>query len=131
MDEKQLESILKERVSQYSPELQKLKKVDLLVQEMNDALTDLHEREITAIALFRAFNSNIVKIPATVKFLDELMSLRRSRDRLGRQEFVEVLKRRPSYSIVPYEFEDEEYQAEQQKRGLLSRLFSFRRKSRA
>jgi len=131
MDEKQLESILKERVSQYSPELQKLKKVDLLVQEMNDALSDLHEREITPIALFRTLNSNIIKIPATIKFLDELMSLRRSRDRLGRQEFVEVLKKRPGYTIVPYEFEEEEYQAEQQKKSWLSRLFPFRRRKRA
>ena len=129
MDEKQLEAILKEKVSQYSPELQKLKKVDTLVTEMSDALTDLHEREITAIALFRAFN-NIIPIPATISFMEELMSLRRSRDRLGRQEFVEVLKRRPGYTIIPYDFEIEEEQAAEQRRGLFSRLGGFFRRRR-
>lgn len=125
------EQILKERVTQYSPELQKLKKVDLLVQELNDALTDLHEREITAIALFRAFHSNIVEIPATMDFIENIISLRRSRDRLGRQEFVEVLKKRPTYYTIPYEFEEEEMMAAEQRRGFFSRLAGiFRRRRR-
>ena len=130
MNEKQLEQMLKEKVSQYSPELQKLKKVDLLVTELNDALTDLHEREITAIALFRSFHEGIIPIPATMHFMEQLISLRRSRDRLGRQEFVEVLKRRPTYSTNPYDFEIEEEQAAEQRRSLFSRLGGFFRRRR-
>lgn len=124
------EQILKERVTQYSPELQKLKKVDLLVQELNDALTDLHEREITAIALFRAFHNNIIDIPATISFIEQLISLRRSRDRLGRQEFVEVLKKRPTYYTIPYEFEEEEMMAAEQRKGILARMARFFRRRR-
>jgi hypothetical protein len=119
------EEMLRERVTQYSPELQRLRKIDLLVEELNDALTDLHEKEITAIALFRALNKHIIEIPATLKFVEELISLRRSRDRLGRQEFVEVMKKRPSYSVIPYEFENEE---EETKRGWLSALRFWRRR---
>ena len=131
MNKQKVEQILKEKVTEYSPELQKLKKVDLLVTELNDALTDLHEKEITAIALFRAFNSNIIEIPATINFIEELISLRRSRDRLGRQEFVEVLKKRPSYFVHPYDFEEEEVMAAEQRKGWLSRFAGvFRRRRR-
>ena len=125
MNDKQLEMMLREKVSQYSPELQKLKKLDLLVTELNDALTDLHEKEITAIALFRAFNEKIIQIPATIHFMEQLISLRRSRDRLGRQEFVEVLKRRPAYYPVPYDFEVEEDQEAERRRSFLGKIGRF------
>jgi hypothetical protein len=128
MNQEEIEKVLGERVTQYTPELQKLKKVDLLVTELNDALTDLHEREITAISLYRTLNL-IMQIPATSYFIEQLISLRRSRDRLGRQEFVEVLKRRPAYYTIPYEFEMEEEAMAEQRRGMLSRITGlFRRK---
>jgi len=128
MNLQQIEKSLKEKVTETSPELQRLKRYDLIVTEINDALSDLHEREITAIASFRAFNNNIIQIPTTMSFIENIISLRRSRDRLGRQEFVELYKRRPSYIINPYSFEEESEGITEQKEGIISKLF--RRKKR-
>lgn len=119
--------ILREKVTEFSPELQRLRKVDNLVSDTSDGMSDLHEREITGIALFRALNENIIPIPATMCFINNFISLRRSRDRLGRQEFVNVLKHRPSYMINPY-FDEP---GGQQKEGIGSRIMNFfRRKPR-
>ncbi len=118
---------LQERVTEFSPELQRLKKIDSIVTDMSDGMSDLHEREITAISLFRAFDASIIPIPGVMCFMENFMSLRRSRDRLGRQEFVNVLKHRPSYVINPY-FDEP---GGQQKEGIGSRIMNFfRRKPR-
>lgn len=95
------EQVLREKVSQYNPQLQVLKKMDLLVELNNDALSDLEDLQVTTIALFRALDEHYVKLPGTMAFMNGYVSLVRSRRRLGRQEFVEVLKRRPDYQILP------------------------------
>jgi hypothetical protein len=95
------EQILKEKVSQYNPQLQVLKKIDLLVELNNDALSDLEDLQVTAVALFRALDEHYVQLPGTMAFMNGYVSLVRSRGRLGRQEFVEVLTRRPDYQILP------------------------------
>jgi len=115
------DQILKQRISQYSPELQRLSKIDLLVDEkLNDVLSDLETFEITAISIYRALDKEFVKIPGTIEFLDNVVSLRRSRDRLGRQEFVEVLKKRPDYQIL--HSSEEESEIDQLKRSFFDKL---------
>lgn len=103
--------ILETRVTQYNPELLKLEKVDLLVaDECEDSLSDLAEKEITCIAAYRAFNDYIIEIPAMMSFLDNIISLRRSRNAQTAQNLVEILKRRPTYYHSPFDHEIEEKQ---------------------
>lgn len=123
MDEEN-KKLLQDRVTEFSPELQRLRKMDGIVTDSGDAMSDLHEREIAAIALFRALNTKIIPIPATMYFLENLASLRRSRDRMGRSEFVNILKGRPSYSINPYYDEP----GGESKPGILQRIGSFFRR---
>ncbi len=101
-------AILKEKVTEFSPELQRLKKVDSITTDVSDSMSDLPEGAIVAGALLRALHENVIEIPATMSFLTNYTSLRRSRDRLGRQEFVNILKGRPSYVFNPHDFEDDQ-----------------------
>lgn len=117
------ESILREKVTQYSPELQRLKKIDSLLVDDSDTLYELPQEQQIATALFRAFDENIIKIPATMSFIENVASLSRSLDRKGRQEFVTVLKRAPTYMGLPQLDEQQ-----QDKPGLLSRFFGMFRK---
>lgn len=96
--------------SAYNSDILKYEKVDRLTEDDRDDMTDLADREITAIALYRAFNDHICPIPSTMAFIQHVHSLRRSRDRMGRQEWVEIFKRPPSYSRMPYDWEEEEKQ---------------------
>lgn len=126
--------IIEQRISPYSPEYAKLQKVDLLIQEMNDALTDLSETEINVISFFVSFHREICPIPGVIIYLHKIMSLRRSRGRMGRQEYVEALKRRPAYMPLPYypEFGADESNGSGPSRvgGLLGRLFQLSRRNR-
>lgn len=116
------EQILRERASQYNPQLQVLKKMDLLVELNNDALSDLEELQITTISLFRAINTHYVELPGTMAFMEGYVSLARSRRRLGRQEFVEVLKRRPDYQILPGAYPPESNDLQQ---GVMDKISSW------
>jgi len=116
------EQILQEKASQYNPQLQVLKKIDLLVELNNDALSDLEDLQVTTIALYRALDEHYVKLPGTMAFLNDYVSLVRSRRRLGRQEFVEVLKRRPEYQILPGAYPPESENIQQ---GLMGRFTSW------
>lgn len=107
----------------YNPEVIKYQHVDKMGDRGRDDLTDLADREITAMALYRAFNEQIAPIPATMAFLDHIHSLRRSRNRMGRQELVEILKRPPTYNKQEYAWELEERSAN--KPGLIDRMKGF------
>lgn len=112
------ESILKEKVTQFSPELQRLKKIDSLLVDDSDTLYEIPQEQQTAISLFRALDQNIVKIPATMCFIANMTSLSRSLERRGRLEFVTVLKRAPIYAGMPETDEQQD-----NKPGMLSRFF--------
>ncbi len=100
--------VMSQKVTTYNPELVKLEKVDLLVDDQcKDSLSDLQEKEITCIAAYRAFNDEILEIPAMMSFLDNIISLRRSRNAQTAQNLVEILKRRPNYYHDPYDSEIE------------------------
>jgi len=97
------DQILKQKLSQQSPEMQRWNKIDLLVsEELNDVLSDLSYEEITVISLYRAIHKGFIEIPGVMQFFDNVISLRRSMDRKGRQELVEILKKRPDYIFSAY-----------------------------
>lgn len=103
------DQILKQKLSQQSPEMQRWNKIDLLVSpELNDVLSDLSYEEITVVSLYRAIHKELIEIPGVMQFFDNIISLRRSMDRKGRQELVEILKKRPDYLISGYGEEEGE-----------------------
>ncbi len=108
--------VMEKKVSHYNPELAKLEKVDLLVDDhCKDSLSDLAEKEITCIAAYRALNSRVIEVPAMMDFLDNIISLRRSRNAQTAQNLVEILKRRPTYYHSPFDAETEESKPDQKK----------------
>jgi late competence protein required for DNA uptake (superfamily II DNA/RNA helicase) len=120
------DKILQERVSKYSPELQRLSKMDLLITEMNDAMTELSREEVLAIGLYQTFHEKFLPIPGTIFFMERFMSLMRSYERKARQEFTEVLKKKPTYQ-VEYDFDVE---SDSNVQGRLSRVFGWLRGGR-
>jgi hypothetical protein len=136
--EKEFERIMKKEeakqtiavpVSEYAPEVQMYKKIDMLSYKPEDAYTDVQVRQVVTITALRAFHEHICKIPVIMTFLDEYLSLIRSRDRMGRQELVEILKKggRLTYEIYPYELEEE---PEGRREGFISRIGSLFRRRR-
>jgi len=118
---------MSEGVTKYSPELQMLELRKFMITEMNDALADLPQKSIQAIALLRTVHETIIPIPEAVTFCDHFASLSRSRDRMGRQEGC-GLSNRPvaSYQPVPTPREvDDIEQREQGAKlpGFWARLF--------
>lgn len=87
-NESQLDEDLKKSVSAYSPEAQKNKAIAELVNSKQDSMFDLTEEQITSFALFRALDENIIDIPGTMAFLENFASLTRSKDRIGRYEYM-------------------------------------------
>lgn len=119
-NEKEKDKAIKQKISQYSPELQRLSKVDLLVEDdTKDALTNLSEFEITVISLYRAIDKDFFEIPGTIAFLDNIVSLRRSLEGMGIQNLVEILKKRPDYQFTRGTEEDLE---EEVKSGFREKL---------
>ena len=105
-----------------------MQKIDNLIKDQSDGMSELHEFEITTIALYRALDSNIVPLPGTMCLLENIKFLRISNDRKGRQEFVTVLKRAPVYNVggVP----SMEEQAANSP-GIVSRIFGLFRGKKA
>ena len=103
---------------------------NLIDEEVNDALSDLTEEEINIIAIYMAFNRYL---DGQLKVLDYLltkkMSLMRSRDRLGRQEYLQGLKDSKEvyvpYQPIPHASEVEDKIEEKKKGGLVQALRSF------
>lgn len=124
-------SSLRERVTQYSPDLQTLAMKKSLLTEMNDALSDLPEDAIRATALLRTIDENVIPLPASRAFAEHYASLMRSRDRLGRIEVATISNRPPSYNPQPYR-EDVERMEEQRQAatskggGFWSKIFKKR-----
>lgn len=89
-----------------TPEQEKWKKVDLLVSdELNDVLSDLTYQEITVISLYRSVDQLLMEfggLPNVNYLFNQIMSLRRSKDRMGRQEIANILKGQPKYFIGEY-----------------------------
>ena len=88
MGEEQIDIALEQSVSKFSVEAQKNRAIEQLVTSKEDSMFDLEENQITTIALFRAFDNNIEKLPGVMSFLDNYASLSRSKERAGRYEYA-------------------------------------------
>jgi hypothetical protein len=118
--------------TKYNPQLQTLERIDLLSRGDNDALTDLGDAEIIAFALVRALDSKFKMIvdvegsdvvlgglPMTKSLIDNMRSLRISRQRLGRSELVRAIR--------PVNITHENYmpiEEEEKREGFFSKIVS-------
>ena len=93
-------------------------------EEVGDALTDLTEEDVNIETVYYALYEFYDHKLETLKFLlDKRNSLMRSRDRLGRQEYLKGIiegGRDVNYVVVPRERGEEEDQQQQAKKGVLS-----------
>ncbi|RLF02010.1 MAG: hypothetical protein DRJ64_09845 [Thermoprotei archaeon] len=94
---------------------------------VGDALTDLTEEDANIEAIYYTLYEFYDRKMNTLKFLlDKRNSLMRSRDRLGRQEYLRGIiegGRDINYVLVPRERAEEESQQQQQtKRSILSAI---------
>ena len=102
---------------------------NLIADEVNDALTDLSEEEINTVTIFYAISKYFDKdLPVLEFLLNKKLSLMRSRDRLGRQEYLQGLKETKEVVIppqpIPHKVEEEQKAAApQQKVSWFKRIF--------
>lgn len=121
-------SLQSNEVSGFSPAALQHSGMRALVDSHEDSMSDLTAQQVTAFAVLRAYHS-LVPIPRTLSFIDNYISLSRSRDRLGRLEYagcyksVFVMGTTPgTVAAVPSS------ETQQSKTGLLSKLWSGRKK---
>ena len=107
---------------------------NLISEEINDALTDLSEEEINIVSIYYSFvkflgENNV----STIEYLlNRKLSLMRSRDRLGRQEYLQGLKETKEVIIppqpIPHFSEDEKRPVTTEKVSFIRKLFGGRRR---
>jgi hypothetical protein len=86
------------KVSDNSDIALKRSTVTALINPTTDAMYDLSQQQITAMALYGAVDQYVIPIPGVMCFMNRAASLSASRDRLGRQEAVNTIIPRP---VVP------------------------------
>jgi hypothetical protein len=114
-----------ERKFFYPAEIEQLKRVDIMLGEGSDyePLADLTDEQIYVIAQYEAFNDFLKDlgidkgIDPVINFLYKYKHLSPSKNRMGRQEAVTVLKSSPIYSP--------NIQAEEEikKAGIIEKIF--------
>jgi len=84
---------LSQSVSDLDPRLKRLEKVDRLADaNVAQTMTELSPNEAIFFAALRAMDEEqIVKIPGTIAFFEELQKNRVSLDRKGRKEYLQGL----------------------------------------
>lgn len=109
----------------------KFERVDhLIADEVKDALTDLSEEEVNIATIFYSMHEYFNGKLRILKFLlNKKLSLMRSRDRLGIQEYLQGLKETKEGVIppqpIPHRTEEEQKAAApQQKVSWFKRIFS-------
>lgn len=95
--------LLRTSASQYSSEAQKNQEISKLISDESDSMQDLSEQQIIVMSMYRSFHEKVLPLPQTMAFQGHYGSLSRSRDRMGRQEFVECHARRPTYVFNPHD----------------------------
>jgi len=108
MDVDKAQDLLRTSASQYSSEAQKNQEISRLITEDADSMLDLSEQQIIVMSMHRSFHENVLPLPQTMAFQGHYGSLSRSRDRMGRQEFVECHARRPTYVFNPHDTDKEQ-----------------------
>jgi len=113
--------------TQYSPAVMQNKALLMYAESDLDSLYDVEKDQIPFIAYLRALNEKL-PIPGTMAFLQNQLSLSRSKDRQGRREFGQALNKQPVIvsndptSIMALRQEQPE------KEGFLSKLLFKRKK---
>lgn len=102
---------------------------NLISDEICDALTDLTEEEINMVAIYKGLVKYFGGLETFDFVIDKKLSLMRSRDRLGRQEYLQGLKETKEVLIppqpIPHRLEEEQKTTTpQQKVSWIRRLFS-------
>lgn len=111
-----------------TPELETLRRVDLLANKPNEVLSELSDVEIIGVAALRALHERVIEIPATMAFVDNVLMLRGSKDRQGRRELLMALRPTRHITLVKptYHVEEGGEEFEERARGFLSRIFKRR-----
>ncbi len=78
-----------------TPELEKVGMVREFMQD--DDLSDLSELEIYAISAYTACNNKVCPLPWFMDFKKQYLRLRKSKGRMGRQEYENILKGPATY----------------------------------
>lgn len=127
---------LKESAQNQAFEVQILEMKKYIISEMGDALGDLTEDQVHAIAVIRVADmvtfGDFGGLPQSRAWVDQFMSLSRSRNRLGRVEATGLINRPiipPDHSARHREdIEDErEYREQSQRKGGLMSMFRRKR----
>lgn len=109
--------------TQYSPAVMQNRALLMLAKDDLDSLYDIDPAQIPFIAYLRAIDSRIEGgIPGTMKFIENMLSLSRSRERKGRIEFGQALNKQNIYypANMPFALP---MQPQQEKESLLKRIF--------
>lgn len=102
---------------------------NLISDDVSDALTDLTEEEINIVAIYKGLTRYFGELHILDYIIDKKLSLMRSRDRLGRQEYLQGLKDTRELIIpepIPHKTEDEKTQVQKEKLGFLKKIFARR-----
>lgn len=114
-------------VTQYSPAVMQNRALLMLAKEDLDSLYDIDPEQVPYIAYLRAIDSRIPGgIPGTMAFLENQLSLSRSKDRKGRIEFGQALNKQNIVYPAGMPFAMP-MQQQTEKEGLLRR-FLFKKK---
>ncbi|SFM90317.1 hypothetical protein [Methanolobus profundi] len=108
MESDKAQDLLRTSASQFSSDAQKNLEISKLITDDSDSMQDLSEQQIIVTAMLRSFDKCVLPLPQTMAFLGNYGGLSRSRDRMGRQEFVECHARRPTYIFNPHDSEAEQ-----------------------
>jgi hypothetical protein len=114
MDTTTAQDLLKTSASQYSSDVQRNQEISKVITDSSDSVLDLSEQQIIVMSMYRAVHERVLPLPQTMAFLSNYGSLSRSRDRMGRQEFVECHARRPTYIVNPHDTDVQEMQQAKQ-----------------
>jgi hypothetical protein len=114
MDTTTAQDLLKTSASQYSSDVQRNQEISKVITDDSDSMLDLSEQQIIVMSMYRSVHERVLPLPQTMAFLSNYGSLSRSRDRMGRQEFVECHARRPTYIVNPHDTDVQEMQQAKQ-----------------
>ncbi|ETA66607.1 hypothetical protein MettiDRAFT_0004 [Methanolobus tindarius DSM 2278] len=123
MDSEAAQQLLRTSASQYSSEAQKNHEISKVITDDSDSMLDLSEQQIIVMSMYTSFHEHVLPLPQTMSFMAHYGSKSRSRDRMGRMEFVECHARKPTYVINPHDTDKEQIEmARPQKKSVWDRF---------
>jgi hypothetical protein len=129
MDTTAAQDLLRTSASQYSSDAQRNQEISRVITDESDSMLDLSEQQIIVMAMYRSVHERVLPLPQTMSFLSNYGLLSRSRDRMGRMEFVECHAKKPTYVINPHDTDREQTaQAQQPQRRNIWSLNPFKKR---